>query len=144
MTFTLTAAHLDTFLGPTATGDWAPFRAACAPNCRWWITSDGERRVDKPAGWYTFDEWVELVQKPLKARLVDAHTMAVVSAHVDDAGKTAYVEAKGGSTQANGRPYHNNYFWVMKFDSETGKIVELREFMDSELVSEVIRTNEAA
>jgi ketosteroid isomerase-like protein len=46
------------------------------------------------------------------------------------------VEARGANTTRDGRPYCNNYCFV--FRVADGKLAELTEYMDSELVTAVL------
>jgi ketosteroid isomerase-like protein len=42
------------------------------------------------------------------------------------------VECSGDNTATNGKEYHNRYCWVMRI--RDNRIIELREYMDTELV----------
>lgn len=48
-------------------------------------------------------------------------------------GDYVVVEHSGKNTTPDGRPYHNRYCWVCRFSN--GKLRELREYMDTELVT---------
>lgn len=50
------------------------------------------------------------------------------------------IEHSGRSTTRDGRPYHNKYCWVCRFAD--GKMRELREYMDTELVTETFGAEE--
>ncbi|GAA5890144.1 hypothetical protein JCM6882_009241 [Rhodosporidiobolus microsporus] len=141
MPFELTQEVVDAFMKPMEQGDWAPFEAAIDPNVKWWISSDLPRRADKCAGTYTYKEWMDEVRAPMLRRFTGKHTMEILSSHVNPKTLTAYVESKGYVQQKCGRPYDNCYCWIFKFSPETGKVVEMREYMDSELVAEVFRLN---
>ncbi|GAA6027939.1 hypothetical protein JCM8097_001791 [Rhodosporidiobolus ruineniae] len=123
MPFTLTRAHLDAFLVPASQGDWGPFKGAIDPEARWWITSDEARRGGKVSGYFDLADWIEHVNKPLLRRL-DANglKMSTVSVSLDAENLRAFM-------------------WIYRFDGETGKVVEIREYMDSALVCEVWATN---
>jgi ketosteroid isomerase-like protein len=60
--------------------------------------------------------------------------------HVFVSGDTAVIEMTSNSTALNGKPFPNTYCWVMKFDSEM--ITEVRVYMDSVLVQQVIDEND--
>ena len=60
--------------------------------------------------------------------------------HSKVVGSKAYVEFKGEATQNNGKPYNNNYLWVMIFN-EDGHAFEIREYLDTGLVREVFASN---
>lgn len=55
-------------------------------------------------------------------------------------GNKAYVEFRGEATQLNGKPYNNQYLWVMIFDDQ-GHAQEIREYLDTRLVQEVFTNN---
>ncbi|MCJ1394386.1 hypothetical protein MMC18_007264 [Xylographa bjoerkii] len=55
-------------------------------------------------------------------------------------GSKAYVEFRGEAIQNNGKPYDNNYLWVMIFDDH-GHATEIREYLDTGLVKEVFAEN---
>ena len=57
-------------------------------------------------------------------------------------GDTAVVEMESLSTAKNGRPFHNTYCWIARFQGD--RIVEVRAYLDSALVERVIRENEPA
>ncbi|GJN88207.1 hypothetical protein Rhopal_001172-T1 [Rhodotorula paludigena] len=69
----------------------------------------------------TFDDWIEPVRKPFKARTVEGQAMKDVHSQVIPANHTANSETKGGSTQKSGRPHPDNCFCVNRFEPETGK-----------------------
>lgn len=49
------------------------------------------------------------------------------------------IEHTGKNTTPDGRPYHNRYCWVCRFSD--GKLCELREYMDTELVTKTFGTD---
>ncbi len=53
-------------------------------------------------------------------------------------GDFVVIEHTGKNTTPDGRPYHNRYCWVCRFSN--GKIRELREYMDTELVTKTFGT----
>ena len=55
-------------------------------------------------------------------------------------GNKAYVEFRGEATQLNGKPYNNQYLWIMIFDDQ-GHAQEIREYLDTRLVQEVFTNN---
>lgn len=74
----------------------------------------------------------------LNPRLREGVVLEVSDVLVD--GDTAAVELLATSTQNNGRPFGNRYCWVCRFEDDV--IVEVRAYLDSALVAEVIGTNE--
>ena len=52
----------------------------------------------------------------------------------------AVVEMSSLSVANNGKPFNNKYCWIVRFKND--KIVEVRAYLDSELVLETITDNE--
>ncbi|KAJ7144465.1 hypothetical protein C8R44DRAFT_759990 [Mycena epipterygia] len=136
--FTLTPTYISGLLDPVRTGDWSAFVGAIDPNVHWTIgseTKDNERMT----GVYNLASWMEEVSGPLGKRL-QARPKFTVDAF-DVIGNKAILECRGEGTQANGKPYNNLYAWFLIFSEETGKIVTIREYLDTALVHEVVKTN---
>ena len=55
-------------------------------------------------------------------------------------GDTAVVELQSLSTALNGKPFNNRYCWIVRFSN--GTIVEVRAYLDSALVQQLIDENE--
>lgn len=55
-------------------------------------------------------------------------------------GDHVVVEHRGRSSTVDGRPYHNTYCWVCRFAD--GKLSELREYMDTELLTQTFGTGQ--
>ena len=55
-------------------------------------------------------------------------------------GDTAAVELQSLSTALNGKPFNNRYCWIARFSN--GTIVEVRAYLDSALVQQLIDENE--
>ena len=55
-------------------------------------------------------------------------------------GDTAVVELQSLSTALNGKPFNNTYCWIVRFSN--GTIVEVRAYLDSALVQQLIDENE--
>lgn len=66
--------------------------------------------------------------------------VALKTTHVLVDGDTAAVELSTQSTARNGKPFNNQYCWICRF--ENNLIVEVRAYLDSELVKEIIESNE--
>jgi len=60
--------------------------------------------------------------------------------HVIVHGEWAVVELEALSTALNGTPFANRYCWVCRFADDT--IVEVRAYLDSALVAQLIAENE--
>ena len=52
-------------------------------------------------------------------------------------GLKAIAECSGFGVQNDGEPYQNRFAWFLKFSGETGKIVEIREYMHTALTKEM-------
>lgn len=65
-------------------------------------------------------------------------SLKVTYIYVD--GDTAIVEMNTSSTANNGKPFINSYCWVTRFNNDD--IVEVRAYLDSVAVAELIRENE--
>ena len=61
--------------------------------------------------------------------------------HLIVQGESAVVELEALSTALNGMPFANRYCWVCRFAGET--IVEVRAYLDSALVAQLLAENEA-
>ena len=52
-------------------------------------------------------------------------------------GDRVAVEAESFAVHASGKPYNNKYHFLMKF-SPDGKLLQFKEYMDTEMVTEVL------
>ncbi len=66
--------------------------------------------------------------------------LAIVGVHL--AADFAIAELRATCTAIDGKPYDNTYCWVCRFDGES--IVEVRAYLDSALVSDLIARTERA
>ena len=62
---------------------------------------------------------------------VDVHQILAAGDHV-------VVEHTGHNRTRDGRAYDNNYCWICRFNA--GLITEIREYMDTQLVTEIFGT----
>ncbi|KAJ6506236.1 hypothetical protein C8R47DRAFT_1315730 [Mycena vitilis] len=134
--FTLTEAHVKTLLDPARDGTWTAFVGAIDPDVRWVIASE-TKDPRCMSGVYNLASWIEEIGA-LSSLLVDSLLKMTVSS-IDVIGNKAVVEAYGEATTTKGRPYNNRYAWFLVFSEETGKIVEIREYMNTALVQEMIQ-----
>ncbi|KAJ7773889.1 hypothetical protein B0H16DRAFT_1304151 [Mycena metata] len=137
--FTLTHAHVASMLDPVAQGDWSAFVAAIDPDVRWVIGSEKQDKLCM-TGVYTLATWNEQVRTPLAGKLKNGEIKMVVSSF-DVVGNKAIAQASGEAVQLNGKPYVNHYAWFLTFSEDTGKVVEIREYLDTALLYEVNTTN---
>lgn len=66
--------------------------------------------------------------------------ISVHAVHGD--GDAVVVEHSGRNELPDGRRYDNNYCWVLRFEAD--EIVEVREYMDTQLVTETFGADENA
>jgi len=71
---------------------------------------------------------------PLFSQFADRYTNTPVRIIAED--NYVVVECRGKVTTKQGKPYNNSYCWVCRFAD--GKLRELTEYMDTELVSAVL------
>jgi uncharacterized protein len=72
--------------------------------------------------------------------LSPSSSVEVHSIHAD--GDSVVVEHSGRNVLADGRRYDNNYCWIFRF--QDGLIQEVREYMDTQLVSETFGLDESS
>lgn len=58
-----------------------------------------------------------------------------------DGGEHVVVEHSGRNATPDGRPYNNNHCWIFSF--RNGLIREIREYMDTQLVTETFANDPA-
>ena len=73
-------------------------------------------------------------------RLLKEGSVVMRIDHVYVSGDTAIVEMTSTSIALNGRPYPQRYCWITRFVD--GLIVEVRAYLDSVLVQQVLEENE--
>lgn len=109
-----------------ADGDDRPFLDAMHNDMKWtWMGSGGLSR--------TFDGKVSVLHELWKSVKTDiAQPFRVTATLILAEGDHVVVEGVGNNKTPNGKEYNNRYCWVMKISG--GKIVELKEYMDTDLV----------
>ncbi|KAJ6502784.1 hypothetical protein C8R47DRAFT_1039287 [Mycena vitilis] len=138
--FTLTEDYVQKLLEPVhRAADWSSFVAEIDPNVRWVIAGETKDAV-RMTGVYNLASWTEEIAKPLSSHMTGGTVKMNVST-IDVVGNKAILEAYGEATTLKGLPYNNRYAWFLIFSEETGKIVEIREYLDTALVQQV---NQAA
>jgi len=111
-------------------GDGSLFRDSLADDFAWTVT--GTTKWSK-----TYRGKVAVLQElvaPLYAQLADRYTNDAQRFIAED--DYVVVECRGHSTTKSGKPYNNVYCWVCRF--EGGKLKELTEYMDTELVAKTL------
>lgn len=79
------------------------------------------------------DEFQENLLGPLFGQLKQGIRMEIHRLIAE--GDYVVAQTSGTAETLDGRPYNNTYCWIMKL--RDGKIVEVTEFMDTELVTSV-------
>ena len=121
-------------MGAMSTGWVAPLFAAMAEDVTWrWMgvgqwskTFEGKQTV------------VDTLFGGTTDRLPSASSTELRGVHAD--GDCVVVEHAGRNELPDGRRYDNNYCWVIRFQG--GQIQEVREYMDTELVTETFGVDE--
>ena len=115
-----------------ANGNGQPFMDALADDVRWTVigtspwsrTYEGKRTV------------IGELMRPLFAQFADQYKARALRVIAD--GSDVAVEARGTVTTKSGKPYNQTYCYV--FSLVDGKVRELTEYLDTELVSEALET----
>ena len=110
-----------------ANGNSRPFVDSLSDEVRWTIigttkwsrTFDGKRAV-----------LAELLA-PLRAQIADRVRVSADRFIAED--DLVFVEGRGHNTTTTGKPYNNTYCWIYRLAD--GKIQELTEYMDTQLVA---------
>lgn len=117
-------------------GNPRPFADALAENVRW--TTRGSSVWSR-----TFEGKSVVLEQllgPVRAQLVERVRLSVRRILAD--WDHVVVEATGRATTKAGRPYNNEYCFVYKLAG--GKIVEVAEYLDTDLAAEVLQPPWAA
>lgn len=131
---TLEKAYVETLFANLAEGRQQEFFAHVADDVDWTVMG-----THPLSGRYrSREEFFASTFARLNPRLKEGVVLVVRNVLVD--GDQAAVELDALSTQNNGRPFANQYCWVCRFDGD--QIVEVRAFLDSELVRETIEGND--
>jgi ketosteroid isomerase-like protein len=113
-----------------ARGNAQPFRETLADDCVWHMIG-----TTPWSGTYRGkDVILGRLLRPLREQFADQYTNAASRIVAED--DVVVVECRGSVTTRSGKPYRNTYCWVCRM--EDGKIRELTEYMDTQLVAEVL------
>jgi ketosteroid isomerase-like protein len=111
-------------------GNPLPFRDTLADDCVWHMigtTAWSGTYRGKPA-------ILGKLLQPLRTQFADQYTSAATRIVAD--GDVVVIECRGRVTTRTGRPYSNTYCFVCRL--EGGKVKELTEYMDTQLVVDVL------
>ena len=112
-------------------GDGAAIFKILADDVRWTVT--GHTAISRI---YTSrGEFFENAIRPLSARIAGKIMPEVVNILAD--GDHVVLQWNGSGVAKTGAPYNNQYCWVMRF--EDGEVKEGMAYLDTELVSELMR-----
>lgn len=113
-----------------AKGNTNPFGDALADDIKWTLkgSTDWSKTYDGKDAVYK-----ELIA-PLFEKFADQYTTELVRMIAED--DTVVVEFNGNVTTKTGKPYNNSYCYIFRI--ENGKIAEITEYFDTELVSKTI------
>ncbi|MFF4774699.1 nuclear transport factor 2 family protein [Microtetraspora fusca] len=129
-------AFLQGVFAETAKGNGRPFIDALADDVRWTIigrtawsrTYEGKRAV--------LDELL----RPLSEQLGGRNVVSAERFVADD--DVVVVEGRNHSVTTSGRDYPNRYCWI--FVMHDGKVAEITEYTDTQLIAEVLAAPPAA
>jgi ketosteroid isomerase-like protein len=125
----------DIFAG-LSVDDGRRFIDSLAEDFRWTITG-----TTPWSGTYRGKEAVRTkLLQPLFAQFADRYTNALHRIVAE--GDCVVVECRGKVTTKTGKPYNNTYCWVCRLVD--GKLTELTEYLDTELVATALLPPQAA
>jgi uncharacterized protein len=108
-------------------GNGAPFVESLADDICWTIIGS-----TKFSGTYRGKQAVlDELLRPLFARFADQYTNTAHRFIAED--DYVVIECRGRVTTKSGAPYNNKYCWICRFAD--GKLQELTEYLDTELVT---------
>ena len=116
-----------------AKGNLAPFVDAMADDMQWTWMGSGSLSHTFQGKEAVVNELLSSVKETLKP------PYQVIPHRFIADGDFVVVEHTGKNTTPEGKPYNNKYCWVCRFSG--GKLCELREYMDTELVIKTFDMN---
>jgi ketosteroid isomerase-like protein len=81
-------------------------------------------------------QWKDKVCDHLLTSIKDGYQEMKLNS-LDVIGLKAIAECSGFAVQNDGEPYQNKFAWFLTFSAETGKIVEIHEYMHTALTKEM-------
>ena len=129
-----TRALIERIFGAYERGDSQPLFESVADDVHWTIRGSnplsGEYRSKREFLEATYERLAAVLEGPVQPRV----------RRIVAEGDVAVVEWQGHATSIAGRPYDNDYCWVMRVADE--RIVEVTAYFDGALVEELFRTTE--
>lgn len=119
-----------------ASGNGQAFMDALADDARWTVIGSSSwsgTYSGKPA-------IVDQLMRPLFSQFAGQYTARAIRVIAED--DVVVVEARGKVNTKSGQPYNQTYCYVFRLAE--GKVRELTEYTDTELISRVLQTPQAA
>ena len=104
-------------------GDSASLFGMYAPNARFWQVG---RRLST-SGWHDMEATGRIAAKVF-SRMAGPPNFTIVSVTAE--GDRVAVEAESHTRLVDGRPYENQYHFLLRFDAD-GKVIEFKEYLDT-------------
>ena len=130
MTVTENKRLLQSIFSELAQGNSRPLVEAMAEDCCWTVTGSNRWSGTYKGKQAVLDELLAALRARIDGRV---KTIAHRFIAEDD---FVVVEARGSNTTKTGQPYNNSYCFVFRLAE--GKLKEITEYMDTELVSAVL------
>lgn len=115
------------FFGALGAGDLDDARALMAPDMSWTVMGTGVPGEGRHVG----PDAIFAVIGPIRA-LFEPGSPTITLTKLTSNDQTVVLETQGGGRFKDGRPYDNRY--AMSVDVENGKVIALREYMDTHYV----------
>jgi ketosteroid isomerase-like protein len=115
-----------------AEGNGQPFMDSLAEDARWNVIGSGPWSRTYEGKQAIVDE----LMRPLFRQFADQYRARAIRLIAED--DVVVVEARGQATTRSGAPYNQSYCYVFQF--ENGRVRELTEYMDTELVARALQT----
>lgn len=113
-------------------GDGRPFLDALSNEARWSVIGSSPWSRSYEGKQAIVDE----LMRPLFRQFADQYTAHATRIVAE--GDVVVVEARGQATTKAGKPYHQTYCYVMRLAD--GKVCELTEYNDTDLVKQVLES----
>jgi hypothetical protein len=130
MTATENKQLLQHIFSELAQGNSRPLVEAMAEDCNWTVTGNNRWSGTYKGRQAVLDELLAVLRARIEGRIKTIAHRFVAE------GDFVVVEARGSNTTKAGKPYNNSYCFVMRLAE--GKLREITEYMDTELVTAVL------
>lgn len=130
MTATENKQLLQHIFSELAQGNSRPLVEAMADDCNWTVSGNNRWSGTYKGKQAVLDDLLAVLRARIEGRIRTAAHRFIAE---DD---FVVVEARGNNTTKSGVPYNNAYCFVIRLAA--GKLKEITEYMDTELVSSVL------